>query len=320
MLFLPRCGTEEEGEVHDFVRDVVAGADLATDPGELEPLPAGYAPDNARPDQLEALDRANWYRYHSGVPPLDMIDAINKATQAHCDYYVKHISNYQSGYSPHDENPAWPEGFTGAAPWDRMGHFGYGDGAAEVIAFVHNATGAVDGWMNTLYHRIPFMDAGLTACGYGAAGSGTWESSTKIDTMDFGWSDASGRKFTGPSVEGIYPPPGFSGVPPSFDGMESPQPPTPSGGYPSGTIITVTWSETANFAVEVHEIWRDDTGDQLPHVWLDATNDANLAGANTIAMYANNPLDSGTKYWVHIKGKKNGADWDRTWFFYTEKY
>ncbi len=227
LLLLLSCGDGgDEAALDDFTRDLVEGADILTVEAELPPIPGGTIPDNARDDQVKAVERANWYRWQSGLPPLDMIDAINKACQAHCDYYVTHLDKYQStGTSPHNENPAWSEGFTGVAPWDRMGHFGYSGGASEVIAFVHNPIGSVDGWMATLYHRIPFMDATLTACGYGAAGSGTWQNSSKIDTMDFGWNDADGSTYKGPVLEGIYPPPGSSGIPPSFDGLETPQPP-----------------------------------------------------------------------------------------------
>jgi uncharacterized protein YkwD len=322
LLLLASCGDDGGlGLAEEFTRDVLAEPDIEYAQDELPPIPAGVYPDNARDDQIKALERANWYRYQSDLPPMDMIDAINKACQAHCDFYVTHIDKYQStGFSPHNEDASWGNGFTGVAPWDRMGHFGYGDGAAEVIAFVHNPTLSVDGWMNTLYHRIPFMNATLTSCGYGAAGSGGWQNSSKIDTMDFGWSDASGAKYSGPVLEGVYPPPGSSGIPPSFDGMESPQPPVPQGGYPSGTIVSVTWSATANFAVEEHRIWKDGTTTDLPHVWVDPGNDANLAGANTIALYANAPLEKGTRYWVEIKGKKNGAEWHKKWFFITQRY
>lgn len=316
------CGGDDSNVAgEEFQRDIIADPDIDYAEEELPPIPGGFVPDNARDDQMKAVERANWYRYMSDLPPLDMLESINKACQAHSDYYVAHIEEYQStGASPHYENPSWSEGYTGDAPWDRMAHFGYADGASEVIAFVHNPLLSIDGWMNTLYHRIPFMDASLTACGYGAAGSGTWQDSSKIDTVDFGLSDKAGNTYMGPILEGIYPPPGSSGIPPSFDGMESPQPPVPSGGYPSGTIVSVTWSSTANFAPTDHRIWKDGSTQDLAHVWVDPNSDGNLAGANTIALYANAPLEKGTKYWVHITGKKNGAEWEKKWFFVTERY
>lgn len=322
-LLVLSCSEDVEAPAADETRDVQLEAydDFGGEPEELAPVPMGHIPNNARSDQIAALARANWYRAQSGLPPLDMIDAINQACQAHSDYYATHYKNYQStGYSPHNENPAWAEGFVGASLGDRMGKFGYHAGASEVIAFVHNPEGAVDGWMNTLYHRIPFMNAGLTACGYGAAGSGTWSDSSKIDTMDFGWEDAEGNEYSGPMLEGIYPPPGSTGIPRSFDGMESPQPPPPFNGYPSGTIITITWSEKAGFHGTEHNIWADLDGKELNHTWLEANTDLNLSGTNTVAMYADDPLEKGTKYWVHIVGEKNGVPYEKKWFFWTERY
>lgn len=320
-MLLLACSDDFAASSDEFVRDILAEPDIDYSVDELPPIPMGFVPDDARDDQIKAIERTNWYRQMSDLPPLDMIGAINQACQAHSDYYVTHIDKYKStGMSPHNEDSGWSEGYTGAAPWDRMGHFGYADGASEVIAFVHNPVLSVDGWMNTLYHRIPFMDASLMACGYGAAGSGTWQNSSKIDTMDFGNSNQAGQSYQGPILEGIYPPPGSSGIPPSFDGMETPQPPIPATGYPSGTIISVTWSATANFAPEEHRIWKDGSTQDLAHVWVDPSNDASLAGANTIAMYANDPLEKGTRYRVYIKGKKNGAEWEKEWFFVTERY
>jgi hypothetical protein len=317
------CGSDEalHDETRDIIEDFLSDDDIETPPEQPLFVNTGFIPDGARDDQIAALERSNWYRYHSGVPQLDMLPQINDACQSHCDYYVTHIDQYRStGLSPHNQNSQWTEGFSGVAPWDRMRFFGYNDGASEVIAFEHNAVNAVDGWMNTLYHRIPFMDATLTACGYGAAGSGNWANSSRIDTMDFGWTDAKNQKYAGPIIEALYPPPGSTGIPSSFNGMESPQPPPPSNGYPSGTIVTVTWSQGTNFVVEEHQIWKDGDYTGLPHTWLDAYNDNNLKGANTIALYSDDPLEKGTRYWVRIKGKRNGKEWEREWDFVTERY
>jgi uncharacterized protein YkwD len=282
-----------------------------------EPGDEPFVPETARADQVAALDRANWYRAMTNLPPLDMLEPINLAAQAHSDYYAKHYKQYGS-MSPHNENAAW-DGFTGVSPWDRMGHFGYAAGASEVMAFLHNATGAVDGWMNTLYHRLPFMDATMTACGYGAAGGGGYTGNA-VDTMDFGTRDAEGKAYIGPTLEGVYPPPDSVDIPRSFDGAESPQPPPPPGGYPSGTIVSITWSSTAQFAAEEHRIWAETDEQELPHVWLDSTNDPNLQGANTVALYAYKPLLKGTTYWVLLKGSLGGKPYEKTWSFKTASF
>ncbi len=310
---------EQQRDIDPGLLEDALSEEVAVDPGVYQN--EGWYPDSANEAQIEALERANWYRWMSGLPPMDMIEGINLAAQAHCDYYVKHIDKYRStGMSPHDENPSWAEGFSGAAPWDRTARYGYSSGAAEVIAFLRNPVQAVDGWMNTLYHRIPFMDANMVACGYGLAGSGTWSNSSKIDTMDFGTKDANGSGYTGPEVLGIYPPPGGTGIPVSFDGMESPQPPPPPTGYPSGTIVSITWSSRAPAKVKEHAIWAEDDQQPLDHVFLDSSNDQHLVNASTIALYPYKPLKEGTKYWVELKGEKGGKPWEMKWHFFTVRY
>jgi len=312
-------GTDESREIDPQALADALEEDSLEDPGLYQN--EGWYPESSREDQIKALDRANWYRWMSGLPPLDLIEAINQAAQAHCDYYVAHFDQYQStGMSPHNENPAWPDGFSGESPWDRTAKFGYSQGVSEVIAFVRNPVEAVDGWMNTLYHRIPFMDASMMACGYGAAGSGTWSNSTRIDTVDFGTVDHEAKGYAGGDVMGIYPPPGSSGIPVSFDGLESPQPPPPPTGYPSGTIVSITWSSSVAAKVTEHAIWAEEDQIPLDHTWLDATNDSNLQGAATVALYPHKPLDEGKKYWVEMKGEKGGKPWELKWFFYTVRY
>lgn len=312
-------GVDESRVIDPLALADALDGDVTEDPGLF--VNEGWYPESAREDQIKALERANWYRWQSGLAPLDEIEAINQAAQAHCDYYVLHFSQYQSsGLSPHNEDPSWAEGFSGEAPWDRTAKFGYSQGVSEVIAFVRNPVESVDGWMNTLYHRIPFMDGSLMAMGYGAAGSGAWSNSTRIDTVDFGTLDHEGKGYAGSDVAGIYPPPGSSGIPVSFDGLESPQPPPPPTGYPSGTIVSITWSSSAPAKVTEHSIWAEEDQVPLEHVWLDASNDSTLQGAATVALYPYAPLKEGKKYWVEMKGEKGGKPWELKWYFYTVRY
>jgi len=311
-------GGEGGGE---SVRDV-DGADVwvAENPDDgLPPYPPerGVEP-GASEDALKALERANYYRWYAGLPPLDMLQSINNAAQAHCDCYAKNIDQYGS-MSPHSEGnwgpPCWGE------LDQRMMHFGYaGMGFAEVMAFMHNPEGAVDGWVDTLYHRIPFMDASYNSCGYGLAGAGTgWTGGNSCDTMDFGTVDVDGKAYMGPEIEGIWPPPGATGIRVSFDGMESPTPIAPRPGWPSGTIITITWSSGFSAKIHEHEIWKEGAEDiPLPHVFADSSNDPNI-GSSTIALYAHKPLEHGTTYWVHLSGEKGGLDYEKTWSFTTAR-
>ena len=310
------------GDDGDKVRDL-DGADVwvseAPDDG-LPPYPPerGIEP-GAGEDALKALERANYYRWYAGLPPLDMLQSINNAAQAHCECYATNIDKY-SGMSPHSEGNWGPPCYGELA--QRMIHWGYGgNGFAEVMAFMRNPEGAVDGWIDTLYHRIPYMDASYNSCGYGLAGAGTaWTGGSSCDTMDFGTVDVDGATYQGPAIEGIWPPPGATGIRVSFDGLESPEPiPPPSPGWPSGTIITVTWSAGKAYITD-HTIWKEGEAETPPaHVFADDTNDPNLVGAKTIALYTHKPLEHGTTYWVSLKGEKGGLDYEKTWSFTTAR-
>ncbi|MBM4370581.1 MAG: CAP domain-containing protein [Deltaproteobacteria bacterium] len=272
----------------------------------------------ASEDQLRALERANYYRWYAGLPPLDMLQSINQAAQAHCDCYAQHADQYGS-MSPHSEGPWGPPCYGDLM--QRMMHWGYaGMGFAEVMAFMHNPEGAVDGWMDTLYHRIPFMDASYNSCGYGLAGAGTaWTGGNACDTMDFGTVDVDGRSFQGPELEGLWPPPGSTGIRTSFDGMESPTPIAPPGGFPSGTIVTITWSSGFSAKIHEHAFWKEGEEDApRPHVFADSSNDPSI-GTNTVALYAHKPLENGTTYWVRLAGEKGGLPYERTWSFTTAR-
>ena len=311
-----------DGGGDESVRDV-DGADVrvAEKPDDgLPPYPPerGVEP-GASEDALKALERANYYRWYAGVPPLDMLQSINNAAQAHCECYAAHVDDYGS-MSPHSENASWGPPCWGELD-QRMMHFGYaGMGFAEVMAFMRNPEGAVDGWIDTLYHRIPYMDASYNSCGYGLAGAGTgWTGGNSCDTMDFGTVDVDGKTYQGPEIEGIWPPPGATGIRVSFDGMESPTPIAPPTGWPSGTIITITWSSGFSAKIHEHEIWKEGAEDApLTHVFADSSNDPNI-GSNTIAIYANKPLEHGTTYWVHLSGEKGGLDYEKTWSFTTAR-
>jgi len=303
--------------------DDVIGADTSIPEPPDDGLPP-YPPERgvepgASEDALRALERANYYRWYAGLPPLDMLQSINNAAQSHCECYAENIDKY-GAMSPHDENTGWGPPCHGGL-MQRLNHWGYaGMGASEVMAFMHNPEGAVDGWIDTLYHRIPYMDASFNSCGYGLAGAGTaWTGGNSCDTMDFGTVDVNGRKYMGQEIEGIWPPPGATGIRVSFDGAESPQPIPPATGWPSGTIITITWSSGFSAKIHEHIIWKEGAEDApLPHVFADSSNDPNI-GTGTIALYSNHPLEHGTTYWVSLAGEKGGLDYEKTWEFTTAR-
>ncbi len=278
-----------------------------TDTSMPEPGTDYLVPSDAGPSQLEAINRVNWYRKNTGAPLMNMNAASNAACVAHANYWTLHEKAYQSGKiagGAHYESSDYSEGFTGKDFGDRMKSAGYsGAPGYEVIAFMDNATAAVDGWVETVYHRIPILSPDAIDGGYGA--------SPTIDVMDFG------RKGW-PQMDTfiLYPWPNQTDVPRSWGGYESPQPPVPPTGYPSGPVITVIVPSGSPLEIDTHQLLGP-KGKAIDHVWH-PRNSNNFMDA-TWAMYSNDPLAGNTSYTVILEGSYQSSPWKREWSFTTRK-
>lgn len=282
-------------------------------PGEVVDPNSGHYPPDATPQQIAALKRVNEYRVASGLGPIDEHEALNAASQSHAEFIVKHCQDYKnSGLNVHSQDADW-DGFTGKSVWNRVAHFGYtSSGVAEVIGFINNPEAAVDGWMETLYHRLPLLDPATTEIGYGNSGVGggtcTYQLYKKADVMDLG------RGFVTEDAVVVYPPDGAKDVKRSFDGYESPQPPNPPDGYPSGTIITAQFGKSIGFKILGHQLLENGSN-PVPHLFLAPFEDAGMEvmkdpntwmSDNHVAMYAFEPLQSQTAYTAIIDMERGG--------------
>lgn len=123
----------------------------------------GYA---ASATALAALDHANCYRDAMGLAPGLLDPVVDDATQAHADYME---ANRRLDHQELDGEA----GFTGEWVWDRLESAGYplenGSGWSEVLAEGDGATGSVDRWINSVYHRIPFTMPDWRDVGFGQA-------------------------------------------------------------------------------------------------------------------------------------------------------
>ena len=125
---------------------------------------AAPSPFTLSTNHQEALTRSNEYRSIAGLPRFRLDRAINLSAKAHADYDAAH------NMSGHREQPG-QAGFTGVAYWDRLPYFGYNFPTGEVMAWATGMTPAmaVDIWIDSVYHRMPFMDHGNTDIGEGDA-------------------------------------------------------------------------------------------------------------------------------------------------------
>ncbi|MEZ4266973.1 MAG: hypothetical protein R3F39_11385 [Myxococcota bacterium] len=263
------------------------------------------------PCQDLAWERANTYRAILDLPLLVNHDALIDAATAHCEYYVAHEKDvYQAmGLSPHSEASGF-SGFTGADFGVRAKAAGYDAFPLfEVMAFLNNPVTAVDEWMATLYHRLPFVVANAEEMGYGGAQKGF----TACDTIDFGTSGAPLPEYADAVIP--FPPDGMTGVPTRWDGFESPQPPLPNP-YPSGPILTVSFGSGTGTGVAIVDSNINGPDGPVPHVAGDSKSDGSLC-CGVVALYPNTPLKPLTTYTVSLDYSRNGKAGSIEWSFTT---
>lgn len=272
--------------------DPIDGGHTGTDgamPGMCPAPPAGISA-NAR----AAIDLENQVRSAMGVPCATMVTTINAGAAAHCQYYSANSGSCVS--NPHQEQSGCSM-FVATNFWDRMRAAGYtGSPSGEVMAFMGDGAGAVQQWIDSIWHRTPILDPWVRDAGYG--------NTADCDTMDFGDGEMSPS-----NLVAMYPYDGQIGVPVDFDGrFEGPPPPPPPSGWPSGYPITLY---AMGGAVTEHTLVADGTTTPIPHMWIGhGTNDMGLL-TDAYVMYANTPLAAHTTYHVHVGGTP-ARDWSFT--------
>jgi hypothetical protein len=221
-----------------------------------------------------------------------MIPEINQAAQAHADYGVTNASDPSCRSSGHDETMGCP-GYTGTNFGARLSAAGYSGGRTEIVHFFGNPTGAVNGWLGTLWHRIPIVLPGSDHLGSGHAAG--W------DVMDFGRSQSAD-----PNGVWFYPYDGQTSVS-GRGGNESPPPPAPPSGCSTwGTFISVMFAPGASVTVDTHEL----TGPSGPerYEWLPPSASPFLSGSFAMVPC---PLSAGS-YTIRVTGTLGGSAFDRS--------
>jgi uncharacterized protein YkwD len=181
-------------------------------------------------EQIEALKYLNDIRKKAGLGELKLNPYLTIAAENHARY------NAQNG------NTGWPDahweeegkpGFTGVNLGDRVKAAGGKDisGSMEVVfnfSSNANATRAVQGWLDTAYHRIPLVDPRATDFGI-----------ARVDGVVVA---LTGKTFEVHPKEHFYPYPydGMTGVGIGFYGGELPDPLAPFGLTKSGYILTIS--------------------------------------------------------------------------------
>jgi len=284
------------------------GGDAGTDSGPVVPAGPVYG---AKCSSMSDGDTKAWeeiavVRGKLGMGALDCNDAITKAAFGHSSYIVQN-----GGALTHTQTAGKP-GFTGVNFWDRMkaaGFTGPGSAMFEVVHSLPDPHGAIlgeGGWVNSLYHRIPFVSFGAKSYGWGAAGTGR----PAAATIDF----ASGGAAAAAGTVAVWPVDGETEVWSTFRcASESPNPlpGQTNAGYP------VSLTGAAVLDLSEHTIAPAD-GAALEHVLLSKTTDkTGLIPAEQIFLIPKDPLAKSTKYNVTVKGTVGGTPFGKTWTFTT---
>ncbi len=270
-----------------------------------------------------AVARVNGYRAGLGLAPVELHEALIRAARSHARYLLR---NQAHG---HVEDPALP-GFTGVHPWDRTAAVGYPfPGIWEDVHYLGDPVASVDGWIDSVYHRIPILQPGLREVGYGLSGRG----SQAYDVMKFSvggddrplyGNDQSGsgaRAWTVSASEPerslvLYPRPDQFGVPVAFAG-EAPNP-RPDGSDRSGYPVTaILPGSLASGGFEVAEARIVDRSGTPLDIWIrHPQNDSNLR--STVALIPKEPLRLHERYTVKLSLELyGGRNLQRVWSFTT---
>jgi hypothetical protein len=274
----------------------------------MDPSMCPAPPAGAPADAIAAFNATNKMRLKTGAGCMNLVPALNMSATSHCAYNANNRSDTSCMAGGHNEVMSCM-GFTGADVMARVKAAGYAGnaGITEVLTTGGTPEQAVMGWINTLWHRIPMLDPWTTDMGYGTAAG--------CDIIDFG----RGTLGLPANVVTVYPYDGQTDFPTSFNGLESPQPPAPSTGWPSGSMISVYAQQ---IKVTDHVLTKDGDATPIENIWIDKNSPEVMAGyrgylAITAFMYANKPLSPMTKYRVKVAGSHTGGDLNLEWTFTT---
>jgi uncharacterized protein YkwD len=243
--------------------------------GDGVPNPSDNCPSLANADQRDVCDypRAqpaptgavvadglallNFYRTLLGLDPVVEDPEQTRTCQLHLDYLQAYAEDNGLPYHlAHEEEP-------GARGYSEEGNQA---GIDSVLSYGQSdVRAAIDGWLQTLYHRLPLIDPGLRAVGV-AYENGYACVQYRPGTVGSATSD---HPVLWPIADGAY-------TDPAFGGAESPCPtvddPLNARECPgSGTIVSLGLHDARSISDVSGRLYRLDTGEEQPlfRIWHD---------------------------------------------------
>src|SRR5262245_41058294 len=126
-------------------------------------------------DPSKVIERINAHRNAAGLEPVAVDPSLSTGCAAHASYLVKNVGHPSTeGLGLHSEDPKLP------------GYSKEGEraGKASVIFLGLEGEEAVDGWMGSLFHRIPLLQSRLRKIGYGVARGGPAKVTVVLDATN----------------------------------------------------------------------------------------------------------------------------------------
>ena len=244
----------------------------------------------------EVRDAAHAHR-SQGAGEVVLDEDLSARCTAHARYLNLHPEQLQRWPDAHEEYPD-REGFSVEGLWG---------GLHSVIApGVSDGPDAIDAWMATFYHRLPLLEMGVLAIGYGIEdGVAVLDASSlrapEYDTVGIPW-----------------PPPGARGIPCAF----RPELPNPVPGESQsnwGYPITIQFNRTIDCTLALRA--KSPNGD-LVDVWSLGPNQAHqkdLVPSRAYCLIPKQTLAPNTTYYVECtsEGSASWQEWIADWSFTT---
>jgi hypothetical protein len=246
----------------------------------------------------KALDRINAVRKAAGLEPVTLDAKLSAGCAAHAAYLVKNAKHPSvQGLGAHNEDKSLP-GYTPE---------GEKAGKSSDIHFVEPLA-AVDGWMASLFHRVPLLHPHLKKVGIGSVAGGSWGHVTLVDVM-------SGREGGKAAAPVLWPPDKAVDIPLAFGG-EIPDPIPDDKDRKAGYPITVSFVSGEPVKEATATLKADGKDVEF---WISSPDKPadKRYQANTICLFAKDALKPGTTYSVTINAKVNGKAWTTSWSFTT---
>jgi hypothetical protein len=251
-------------------------------------------------DAAKVADRINVHRKAAGLEPVAVDPALSKGCAAHAAYLVTNVDHPSTqGLSLHSEDAKLP------------GYSKEGEraGKASVIFLGLDGDAAVEGWMGSLFHRIPLLQSRLRKIGYGVARGGPARVTVVLDSTN-------GMGPGKDSTVVLYPAEDQKDVPLAFV-PEIPDPIPDSLSNKAGYPVTAIFAEGA-LIKDVKASLKDAAGDDVA-VWISSPEKPAAADyqRNTVGLIPRKPLRPQTAYTATVSALVRGKPWLKTWTFTT---